>query len=324
VMLGWAVIGAVLLGALAVPHRLPLRHVSPASASAVWLSVLVLRAVLALVTAIALVRFLPGIGAMQAVADWCLHTVIPMITGHVDLPAHPVADATSLLPLAVLTGSAAWALGKKLREAIALRRRLRRQAVCAGPLGTTLVEAHGFVVGVTEVGRPRVIISQDALDVMDREELVASVTHEIGHVRRLHRPILLLAAVLFGAARLLPGTIRARRELLFNLERDADRYAVSRTGNPLALASAICKAAARNTAPPNLLGLGGRDDVVHRLDYLVGRDPDRASRAAEPVAKVLAAVLACVSVGLALAITSWALGLQPGHVPVDGAVLCPH
>ena len=47
----------------------------------------------------------------------------------------------------------------------------------------------------------------------------------------------------------MPGTKDALQRLQFCLERDADEYAVDRTRNPIALASAICKAAVDSPAP---------------------------------------------------------------------------
>lgn len=111
------------------------------------------------------------------------------------------------------------------------------------------------------------LVSDAALRAMDRDELRASFAHEIGHVRRRHRPLILGASLLAAVGRFLPGTQAAERELLFNLERDADEFAVRATNDPLALASAICKAAA-GRAINYAAALQGRGGMATRLSYL--------------------------------------------------------
>jgi len=150
-----------------------------------------------------------------------------------------------------------------------------------------------------------------ALGVMDEEELEASLAHEVGHVRRRHRPLLFVASVLAALGRLLPGTRSAERELAFNLERDADEYAVRETGDPLALASAICKAAG-TPATRTLTALGGRGRVSLRLDYLVCGGRERGSRALEWGMRVVALTLATAAVGLAVTLPAWAAPVSGG------------
>jgi hypothetical protein len=65
-----------------------------------------------------------------------------------------------------------------------------------------------------------------------------------------------------------PGTRAALRGLLLSLDRDADEFAVARTGDPLALASAICKVAggsARRRARGLSFGVDGPGGTPARL-----------------------------------------------------------
>jgi beta-lactamase regulating signal transducer with metallopeptidase domain len=120
---------------------------------------------------------------------------------------------------------------------------VRRTSIGPGPQESVIVGEHDIVVAAAGLRRPRVIVSAGALTCFDDEELAASLAHERGHIARHHRFALLTAEVSRSLARLLPGTRRAVDELIFHLERDADRWALERKYDRIALASAICKAA---------------------------------------------------------------------------------
>jgi Zn-dependent protease with chaperone function len=300
-----AALGLTLTAAIAVPHLLDLERVTPIWAAAVWLATLALRALLAAAGAIFLFVHLPQIGLLDALTHWCLHQVMPLLTTELGVSEHPVAHAAGLLPAAVLAGSLTWLAFALTRSWVALARMLRR-AVGEGPAGSTVVHDPGLLVAATRVGRGRIVVSDAALHAMDEEELEASLAHEIGHLRRRHRPILLAASVLAALARVVPGTQTVRRELHFHLERDADEYAVSRTSDPLALASAICKAA--TAAPRGLIALAGRGQARLRVRYLVDDQPSRAGRGLELAARALAVSLAALALGVAVTLPVLALG----------------
>jgi beta-lactamase regulating signal transducer with metallopeptidase domain len=156
---------------------------------------------------------------------------------------------------------------------------------------------------------------------MDPEELHASVAHERGHLQRRHRPVLLCASVLSALARTLPGTRTAERELAFHLERDADEFAVRETRDPLALASAICKAA--QSRAPALAGLVGRGRLTTRLEILVDGAPAR-SKVAERTAAALAALLAAVTLAIATTIPAWIAASPAAAAAPATGVTCPH
>jgi len=113
----------------------------------------------------------------------------------------------------------------------------------AVPLVTAHLGLSGHRVGGVALLAPAFALGVSMLSVcLDDEELAASLEHERGHVARRHRFALVIAEVCRASARALPGTRHAVAELIFHLERDADRLVVDRLHDPAALASAICKA----------------------------------------------------------------------------------
>ena len=300
-MLAEVAIAVGIVLAVALPHGLPLQRVAPLVAAAVWLNSLLLRAAVAIGGAMFLFIYLPQTGLFEALARWCLHEVVPLLAMHLGLSGHPLAHAAPVLPALALAVSLMWLLVGLGRAWVALRRQLRA-ALGVGPGGSTVIQDEQVVVAVTALGRPRIVVSAAALGVLDPDELCASVAHERGHLRRRHRPLLLLASALSALARPLPWTRAAERELAFHLERDADEFAVRETRDPLALASAICKAA--QSRAPAWTGLAGRGPVSSRLAHLVGDGPPR-SAVVERAAMALAALLAVMTLAIAVTSPAW-------------------
>jgi Zn-dependent protease with chaperone function len=297
--------------AIGVPHVLPLRRVTPALSAAVWMSALALRALVAIGASVFIFVYLPQTGVYDAIAHWCWHEVLPVLTAHLGLSGHPLVHVAIVLPGLMLAGSLLWMTFGLAKAWLAMRSQLRR-SVGRGPLGSAIIEDNDIVVGVTGLGRVQIVVSDTALVAMDAEELQASLSHELGHIERRHRPLLLTTSILTALGRALPGTKAAACELRLCLERDADEYAVARTRDPLALASAICKVAAGN-APAGATGLGGSGRVVPRLDYLQGRVP-RAGRRVEHATRLLAVLSATLVVVLTLTLPIWA---TPAPQPKD-------
>jgi hypothetical protein len=173
-------------------------------------------------------------------------------------------------------------------------------------------------VAVTRFGRGRVVISERAVEVMDDDELAAGMAHELAHLHRRHRPLLLLASLLATIGRPLPGTVGAHRELCFQLERDADAWAVNRLHDPLSLASAICKAAGA-TEPRGTTGLAGKGPVTRRLAELLGERGARSPRV-ELAARALATTLAGTVLALAIVTPAWASTVVAG----SAGHICSH
>lgn len=314
---------ALLLAALAAPHAMPLRAASAGVASAVWLGALALRALIVSGTALFVLVYLPQTELFRVIAERCLHAAVPILATHLGLSGHRLADAALILPVVVITTSLLWVGFGLVRAALALHARLVGQRLGAGPHGSTVIEEPGVILAVTGFGRTRVLISREALTTLDHDELEASLAHEWGHVRRRHRPLLVLASLLGGVARWLPGTRTAAREFRLSLERDADAFAVRATNDPLALASAICKAAPAaksfGAGVAAVAPLGGGGSLAARLDPLLGET--RRSRRLDNAARLLAIVLATLTLGLVSTVPAVALSGPPASIT---AVDCGH
>jgi hypothetical protein len=247
---------------------------------------------------------------LEAGLNWCWHEVLPDIPGWLGFAEHPVAHAAVAVPVFTITAAVITHLFGGLRAWVALRRRLTVSG-SVGPQGAALLPDDEVVVAVTRFGRGRVVVSDRALEMMDDEELAAGMAHEFAHLRRRHRPLLLLASLLSTIGRPLPGTITAHRELCFQLERDADAWAVKRLHDPLSLASAICKVAGA-VEPRGTASLAGRGPVTRRLAELIGERGVRSTRI-ELAARILVTGLAGIVLALAVAAPTWASSLGDAH-----------
>ena len=295
-------VAAVLL----VPYLLPQSRVDAPTGIALWLSVLALRAALALSLVTVLILYLPATELFSLLTHWCLHAVVPFVTTHLGLDGHRLGDVAILVPALVLAASTLWAAFGVWRGARAVRRWLRRHSLGAGPSSSVIVGGSDVMVAAAGLRDPRVVVSTGALMSLDDAELTAGLAHEWGHVTRRHRFVSLAAQCLFAVSRPLPGGRRALERLHFQLERDADDYAVRRTGDRLALASAICKAVPGSSATmtPALAELGG-SGVPERLRLLMGEPRQASRRAATTSARVLA--IAAAALTLALSVSAPAL-----------------
>jgi hypothetical protein len=305
-----AIVLALSIPLTAAPHYIPLHRAAPVTGATVWMLTLLLRALVVVGVATFVFARLAHTDLLEAALDWCWHEVLPDIPGWLGFAEHPVAHAAVAVPVFVITAAVLTHGFGGLRAWVGLRRRLSGTG-SLGPQGAALLPDDDVVVAVTRFGRGRVVVSDGALDAMDDEELAAGMAHELAHLNRRHRPLLLLAALLSTVGRALPGTATAHRELCFQLERDADAWAVKRLHDPLSLASAICKAAGA-TEPTGTASLAGRGPVTRRLAELVGERRVRSARV-ERAAQVLATALAGLMLVMAGATPAWANTLSDAH-----------
>jgi len=222
--------------------------------------------------------------------------VLPLVGTHLPLEGHRLGDTATLLPglfLALSTVSFSWALA---RTAQAVRSMLRRRALSGGPMGSLIVPDGEVLVAAARVRHPTVVVSAGALCAFDDEELAASVDHERGHIARHHRFLLVLGELCRSVGRLVPGGPQA-----LTLERDADEYALARRHDPLALASAICKAGGASTAVPTTLALEGDGNVVDRLRLLMSGSP-RGGHVLHRTALFAVVAMATLILGLVVAL----------------------
>lgn len=286
--------------AIAAPHVLRLESAHPATAAAIWFAALSLRALAALFFAVFVVLYLPATALFDLVTHWCWHAVLPVVTTHLGLSGHSIGDVALLAPMLGLAASLMSVSFGLWRATRTIRAWVRSTSIGPGPQHSVIVGEHDVVVAAAGFRRPTVIVSAGALTTFDDEELAASLAHERGHIAHRHRFVLASAETCRSLARLLPGTRRAVAELVFHLERDADRWAIERRHEPTALASAICKAAQRRPCHNGaLLLLSGRG-VTRRVRQLLSGDlPARQHRL-----DILAAAMTTLVLALSAALPS--------------------
>jgi Zn-dependent protease with chaperone function len=305
---------ALAVPATVAPHYIPLDRAAPLTGATVWMLALILRAFIAIGVATFLFARLAHTDFLEAALEWCWHEVLPDIPGWLGFAEHPVAHAAVAVPVFAFAAALLAHAFTGLRAWLALRRSLF-SAGSTGPQGAAVLPGDDVVVAVTRFGRGRVVVSNGALEAMDDEELAAGMAHELAHLHRRHRPLLLLASLLFIIARPLPCTAGAHRELCFQLERDADAWAVNHRHDPLSLASAICKASGV-MEPRGTTGLAGAGAVTRRLAELMGEQGGRSGRV-ELAARALATSLAAVVLTLGIAAPTWASAVDDaprGHI----------
>ncbi|MGI8460786.1 MAG: M56 family metallopeptidase [Solirubrobacterales bacterium] len=291
------VLAAVALAAtLGAPHLMRQGRIAPAAGIGLWLSVLCLRAVLALSVAVLIVLYLPATQLFGLLTHWCFHAVIPFVTTHLGFSGHRLGDVAILVPALVAAVSLLSTTFAAWRATRAVRRWLSRSSVGSGPEETVLVGGEGILLAAAGLRDPKVVVSAGALCALDEPELRAGLEHERGHIARRHRFYVLFGNLFYAVSRLLPGSASAWEHLQFHLERDADEYAVKKTGDPLALASVICKAATSSTRGGVAFSALGGGHVSKRLDLLLEEVPSSGFSTA------LARGLAVGLLGLVLAL----------------------
>lgn len=290
-----ALAAAVVL-AIGAPHALRLDRIEAATAAAIWMAALLLRALTAVYGAVFVIVYLPQTQLFAIVTHWCVHEVVPFVAVHLGLDGHRAGDLAVVVPAFFLAASLLWVLLGVWRGARTVRCLLVRQAIGRGPGQSLIVGGSEVFVAAAGLRRPALLVSAGALTSLDDDELAASLEHEHGHIVRRHRFVLVAAEACRALGRPLPGTRHAARELAFHLERDADRFAAQRHGR-LALASALCKAATPRDLPVVATALGG-GSVLRRVDLLLDEStaPTASERAA---ARLAAAMLAALVIAVA-------------------------
>lgn len=291
----WALAGLI-CASIALPHLIPLERAHPIVGVAIWLSALVIRAVATILVVVFLVLFLPATQLFEVVTQWCWHGVVPGVAQHLEVNGHKLGDLATLAPAALVSTSAVslmWGVARALR---ALQCWLRENSLGDGPRGSTIVAGREVMLAAAGLRQPRVVVSTGALTALDDQELAAGLEHERGHIAHRHRFILLASALTGVLARYLPGTDHAASQVTFHLERDADAYALQRHHDPLALASAICKAVGARPLASPATALAGTSGLIPRVRFL--RDSARTD--SRPVARPCLSLLAVAMSSVAL------------------------
>lgn len=301
-------LAALVAGGIVLPHVLRLRRVAPVTACLLWMTSLALRALTALVVVVLLLFYLPQTELFQSLTHWCLHTVLPGLASDLAVEGHGIGDLVLFVPGVALGASLLVACARTARGARTARRLLHRHVLGSGPRGSVIVSGPEVMLAVAGLARPRIIVSAGALASLDDAELAAGLDHERGHVARQHRFVTLAAAALGALGWMIPGTRQAASEVAFHLERDADRWALARRNDRLALASVISKAAAGahdpgSTAMANL----GQTGVRERLGQLLDDQARQTSHPAAAALNALAAVMVACTLLLAVVLPAAAV-----------------
>lgn len=318
------VLATVIAVAIGLPHLMRLQNAPPMLAATIWVANLVTRALAAAFVVVFMIFFLPGTELFALVTQWCWHAVLPLFATHLGFSGHELGDAATLAPAFLLAVSLLSVISALWRATRAVARLVRGSALAGGPAGSLIVSGPDVFVAAAGLAKPQVVVSAGALTTLDDEELAASLEHERGHIARRHRYLLVMAELCRALGRFIPGTKSAATALLFHLERDADEYAVARRHDPLALASAICKAAGVRSVAPALMALGGGEGLLGaRIALLTGREPLATRvRSRRPV-RMVAIALAAFTIALAAALPFVALAGAEQLASASAVGYCP-
>jgi Zn-dependent protease with chaperone function len=306
------VLAAIVAAGIVLPHALRLQRVPPVTAIVLWLSSLALRALAAVLAVIYLLFFLPRTQLFAALTHWCVHAAVPLGATELHIEGHALGDLALFLPGVALAVSLLYICVRMAHATRRARDVIAHHAVGPGPRNSLIVSGPEVLFAVAGLARPRIVVSAGALTCLDDDELGAALDHEQAHIVRRHRFVMLLAVAFGALGRAIPGTARAVHELGFHLERDADRWALLRTNDRLALASVICKAATRETAGhPALARLDGTG-VRERLGQLLDDQPARHARSTAAALNGLATAMVMCTLLLAAIVPTAAVAGAAG------------
>lgn len=286
-----ATLAGVGIAGFTLPHLLRLQRAAPVTAALIWASALSLRALTVVLAVTWLVLFFPATHAFEALTHWCWHHLLAT-----DVNGHDVGHVTTLVPALLGLASLISLSAGTVRLARALRR-LTSASRHYGPAGSVIVGGRDVMLAVAGLRRPTVLVSAGAMLELDDDELEAALAHERAHIERRHRYVLVYAELCGALAHLLPGTRRAIDELAFHLERDADRWALTRRIDRRALAAALRKAAGPRHEARGLVMALGAGRVQERLDEILD-GPPHVSRAPGTVAAVLASLVVAFALAM--------------------------
>jgi len=318
-------LAAIVAAGIILPHALRLQRVHPATAIVLWLSSLALRALAGALAVIYLLFFLPRTPVFTSATHWCLDVALPLAGGELHVEGHRLADLALYLPGTALAVSLLFMCYRTACNAREARRLIAREVLGHGPGETLIISGPEVLFAVAGLIRPRIVVSAGALISLDDEELDAGLDHERGHIVRRHRFVLLLAIAFAALGRATPGTHRAVRELAFQLERDADRWALQQRNDRLALASVICKAATAETSAAPALASLGSTGVRERLNQLLSEHPtDFAPPASAALNALATAAVMCTLLIAAVVPTAAVAGVDEDAHRTHHAHHCHH
>lgn len=204
----------------------------------------------------------------------------------------------------------------------ALEERVRHSAAALGvPSPRIFLRASDAPLAlVCGSRRPTLVLSTWMIEQLDARELESVLTHELSHLARRDYPMAWLASVLRDAFFYLPTSRRVFRQIQAEKEFACDDLAVSVTGRPLALASALAKVWQQGLAPPTFVAGQALVESGTTIEQRIRRllDPTAVAwRAPAPTTVrsrgLLAASLALVLI-TSLAVATELMGCGPSWV----------
>lgn len=248
-----AVLAALLLGPLSI-----------ALARAKWLD-RAPRTGVALWQAFGVSALLAGIGSGLCIAVERYHNgffggvgrLADGLTGGHPLQGLGVPDALGLTLVADLAIVLVCLVGSVIVRTIRSRARLRRLVDLVArrtPDGIAVLDHPGAVAYCVPGVRPRIVISEGTIELLNEPELHAVVAHERGHASEGHGLVLLPFVSLRKVVTFLPYTRLAGPSVAGLLEMAADDYAAQREDSRT-LASALVSMSTSGARPTCALGL---------------------------------------------------------------------
>jgi beta-lactamase regulating signal transducer with metallopeptidase domain len=178
-------------------------------------------------------------------------------------------------------------------------------------LGAVVVDDEHPTAFCVGGGRPTVVLTSAALDVLSHDELYAVLAHERAHLAHRHHRLLTVAAVLRGALPVLPLLREAPTELGRLVEMHADDDAAQRHDPSLLASALVLLASATSSAVQQPVLAVAATDVLARMHRLLAPAPPLA------MANRRLAVLAAVALALLpllFAVTPAFVALAQGRV----------
>lgn len=172
--------------------------------------------------------------------------------------------------------------------------------------------------------RPRVVVSTGLLQALDKEEVVAVLSHEEGHVAARDNLVILIAQTVALAFAVVPGVGVAYQRLRRAQEIAADEFARVCVGDGLLVASSLSKFARSLFSPRRLpaAAAGFADDghVAERIRGLLVDDVVSTPKRYAAAVLISIVLLLAVFSGSALAFTGVTLASQADCAACHGPV----
>jgi Zn-dependent protease with chaperone function len=292
---------------ITLPHVLRLGGMRPMTAVTFWTAALTLRALTTISAGLYVLFAFPDTSAFRTLTHWCQHSVLPLVGLHLDLQGHTLGAVGVLVPVVALAFALTRGVVRVVRAARSVEHMLRSEALGTGPNRSVIVGGPEVIVAAAGLVHPRIVVSAGALAALDDDELAAGLAHEDGHIARRHHLLLTYAECCRAVAAPLPGTRLAVSALRYQLERDADEWALRRDHDPYALASAICKTATMHDAThPAVIALGS-GGLERRVGRLMDEPVITPSSVRRRVADGAAVLMVCITLSSTVAIPGEAL-----------------